>query len=90
MAVLTLSDPIAKALEEMAVGRFRSTGERHADGMWRVPVDDAVKARLETLRQTPEETDDDLVRRLLTHRAAAASADGQHRRAALVHKKLLN
>jgi hypothetical protein len=90
MAFLIISEPIAKALEEMAIGRCRDTSERQADGMVRVPVDDQVRARLDALREAPEETDDDLIRRLLAHQAAEASADGQHRRAALVHKKLLN
>jgi hypothetical protein len=64
MRRIRLRDATYQALRAVAIGEFRSTGERLPDGGWLVPIDEQVWARIQAIRMG-EESDDDVVARVI-------------------------
>ena len=65
MPTIIITDLTNRALADCATLPWQQKGERQPDGTWIVPVDAEVRERLDELRQTPAETDDDLIGRLI-------------------------
>ena len=66
MPLIKVSDHTFQLIREQTKEGFGfvSTATRRADGLWDVPVDDEVATRIATER-LPNETDDDVVSRLV-------------------------
>lgn len=66
MPMIKLTDHTLKLIREQAqeAFTFACTATRRADGLWDVPVDDEVAMKIATAR-LPNETDDDVVSRLV-------------------------
>jgi hypothetical protein len=66
MPLIKVSDHTIQLIPQQAREGFSvaSTSTRQADGLWEVPVDDEVGSRITTER-LPNETDDDVVSRLV-------------------------
>ena len=66
MPLIRMSDATYTALASLAIGRFRPTGQRQADGTWLVPIEQDTWDALQAKR-LPGETDEDVIQRVIHH-----------------------
>ena len=64
MKTIILSDATYRALADLAILPFLSTGKRQPDGSWLVPIEDETYERIQNARLAGE-TDDDTLQRLI-------------------------
>jgi hypothetical protein len=66
MPLIRLTDATYTALARLAIGTFRQTGQRQADGTWLVPIEQDTWDALQAKR-LPGETDEDVIQRVIHH-----------------------
>jgi hypothetical protein len=64
MPLIRMTDATYTALARLAIGTFRPTGTRQADGTWLVPIDQDTWDRIHAMR-LPGETDEDVIQRVI-------------------------
>jgi hypothetical protein len=66
MPLIRMTDAPYTALARLAIGTFRQTGQRQADGTWLVPIEQDTWDALQATR-LPGETDEDVIQRVIHH-----------------------
>jgi|UPI00035DA427 hypothetical protein len=64
MPLIRMTDATYTALARLAIGTFRPTGQRQADGTWLVPIEQDTWDALQAKR-LPGETDEDVIQRAI-------------------------
>ena len=71
MKTIRVSEATYRAIADLAVLEYRSTGTRNADGSWSIPIDEEVSAAIDRERLPGEDDDTTVMRLIRRHKGAA-------------------